>query len=226
MKKFTFGKVVCVAGAAAMFGLSGAQVTKQGAGYLFRMKFTKGSKANYVMNMDSNMSGQKVKVNMKMTQTVTAVNNGVGTLKFNIGAMTMSMNGKPMQNPAAGQMGKTVEMKMDSRGKVVGGASTGQQTSVPLPANPVAIGKSWTETTTTPAMGQSVTVRATYKFVGIEGSAAKLSISLTGTGQFSMSGNGFVWLDMADGSLLKSTTNVKMMMGQTPMPMVMTMTRK
>src|ERR1044072_8521061 len=116
------------------------------------------------------------------------------------------------------------------RARPQGGGGAGDQRMVALPKEAIPVGKSWTATQVSPAMGQSMTVQATYTFVGVERSgrynAAKLKVSLKSTGQMAMTGSGYSWIDMSDGSLLKSSMNTTMKFGANTIPVKATVTRK
>lgn len=223
------GKFIFGAAALSLFAFSGAQITKQGSGYLFRVKFTKGQKTSYLMTMLSDMGAQKVNVTMPMSQTVTAVDKGVATVKVQVGEMKMMLNGKPIQNPAAAA-GKTLEIKMNNRGEMVGSGAGSQQTSIPLPAKPVAVGSTWSDSTTVPVAGQPMKVNATYKLLGFEKlgkyNTAKVAVTVKGAGQVTVNGKGTVWLNMSDGSMVKYINDVQTSMGGRQMPMKMTITRQ
>ena len=191
-----------------LVAVSHGQVAKSGSGYLFRMKFAKGQKASYSMTMSGQMTGQKFSMAMPMAMTVTGVSGGVGTMDYKVGPMSMILNGKPVNQPP---QVRNVTIKQDARGNIIGGqgAQMGGMNSIGLPAKPIRIGNTWTAKTKTASATGPMDVQATYKFIGIEqvGSrqAAKIGITMKGTGQANVTGTGTMWLAMADGSLVKTT---------------------
>lgn len=206
----TIAKLAAVSFAALVaVGFADAQVTKQGNGYLLRMKFTPGQTSKFNIAMDTSAAGQSMKMAMPMTQKVVSVKNGVADLTMNVGPM--SMNGKPMNTQV-----QTINVSMDSTGKVVKGAPMGQTgTQVSLPEKPVKVGESWTVNTKTQAgMGGNMDVKATYTLAGFQTVAgkqmAKLNVKMSAGGQMTMKGDGTMLLLMTDGSL--HTANLKMNM--------------
>jgi hypothetical protein len=214
MIKLNFGRLVASGLTAVLFGVAGAQVTKQGNGYLFRMKFSPGKTTRYHMLSSGNMQGQKFTTTMVSTQKVLSAKGGIAKIEMKMSDVKVVVNGKPMsQKMPQGMQSMTVQM--DSMGNAAGSSAGMQQTSISLPKSPVAIGSSWKSSATIPMQGQSMTVNATYKFLGIENigrvRAAKVATTLSGTGQMAMTGAGTNWIDMSDGSLLKSSIMVTVM---------------
>jgi hypothetical protein len=206
-----------VAGVAA-FALSGAcstagaQITKQGNAYLFRMKFTKGQKLNYTITsaaqVPNNPAGMKAVVPMSMT--VQDVKGNVATIQMVTGPMTV--NGKPF-----GQQQTTV-VKLNDRGKPVGGATPGQQVATQLPEKPLKVGESYTSSNTVNMMGQQFAVKSVNKFLGIKhvGSrnVAAIATTISGSGAMKSTGTGTAYLDLADGQLVSMNMNQNLTMGQ------------
>ncbi|HWA84084.1 MAG TPA: hypothetical protein VG820_11645 [Fimbriimonadaceae bacterium] len=207
--------------------MASAQVTKRGNAYLFRTKYTKGQVITYVMNMKSSARGQAINVTMPMTQKVVSVTkSGVATVSVSMGKLLM--NGKPIGTgtPATAQK---MTFEADSEGHVKGGGQ--QNTTISLPAKPIPVGGTWTATTNAPTgMGQAMQVTATYKLIGFERKdgfqTAKVSVTMSGSGQMAISGSGTMWLNMADGSMVRDTMKMSMSMGSMQMPMDISITRK
>lgn len=230
MNRFSVGKWTLTGLLLLVVGSASAQVSKHGNAYLFRMKYTKGQTFKYVMKMTGQMNAQAFAMTMPMTEKVTAVSPaGVATMTMAMGDMAMTVNGKAMNQKMPANMQK-VTVEIDSTGHAKGGVGQ-QNTSVALPEKPIPVGGTWTAKTNAPTgMGQPMEVAATYTLTGFEKvggfNTAKISVTMSGTGAMTISGKGFLWLNMADGSMVKNTTKMSMTMGAMAMPMDMSITRK
>jgi hypothetical protein len=207
-----------VAGAAAVSlcgpsQTAGAQITKQGDAYLFRMKFSKGQKMSYTITSSAKVPNNPaaIKAVVPMSMTVQDVKGGIATIQLVTGPMTV--NGKPL-----GPQPQTTVIKLDDRGKPVGGAMPGQQVSTQLPEKPLKVGGTYTATNTVNMMGQQFAVKSTNKFLGIKhvGSrnVAAIATTMTGSGAMKSSGTGVAYLDVKDGSLVSMKMNQKVTMTQ------------
>lgn len=202
-------KIIVIAGATALIsGSAMAQVTKQGNKYLFRVKYAKGQVIKYGMNMSINMGGKSQPMNMDVTSKVLNVDaKGVSTLE-----VTSSMGGG------------TQTVKIDSKGKVVGGSSGGANFATAMPDKAIGVGESWTGDMAGGAgMGMNAKVKYTLKGVKTVGGkpCAEISISLTmkgsgGTGAqagaMNATGAGSMYVIMSDGTLQSSSLSMKMNM--------------
>lgn len=219
----TLGILGLIAGLAT---LGSAQITKQGNGYLMRMKFVKGANMSYSMVVKGGSAGQQFNMTSPMKMTVASTKGTTGVLNYAVGPMKMLMNGKPL-NIGGGQVTKAT-VTLDNRGKVVSGAAgSNPGGTITLPAGPIAVGGTWTGSTSVAAGAAPMTVNATYKLLGIQNvggkSAAKISISMKGTGATNVSGTGIMFLSVADGSLIRNENNMTVSSPQMPKPMAMTM---
>ncbi|MCO5295331.1 MAG: hypothetical protein M9921_00590 [Fimbriimonadaceae bacterium] len=194
---------------AALWTVAPAQISKKGAGYLFRIKWTKGQTAKYTMTTTTSGGPSAMAVNMPMSLKVLSVAGGVGEVEYNVGPA--SANGKPM-----GAAQKVVA-KVDPRGKIVSGATQAQQMggNITFPEGPVKPGGTWTGSQTVPGPGGSMTINAKYKFVGIKSvggqSVAQIDVSMSGGGgQMQITGSGSVFLRTADGSLQSTNLGQKL----------------
>ena len=199
----------------ALFGAgasAGAQITKQGDAYLFRMKFAKGHKLSYTVTSEAHLPNNPsaMKAVVPMAMTVQDVKGNVATVQMVSGPMTL--NGKPM-----GQQQTTV-IKLDDRGKPIGGAVPGQQVATQLPEKPLKVGESYTSNNSVNMMGQQFAVKSVNKFLGIKkvGSrtVAAIATTIAGSGAMKSSGNGTAYLDVADGQLVSMTMNQKLTITQ------------
>lgn len=194
-----------------------AQIAKQGNAYLFRMKFTKGAKYAYKMNVDMTMpqgmggpGDGKANMVMSMNILVKDVKKDVATVAYS--ASAMKMNGKDMGHPTQ------MEVKQNTRGKIVSGnVDTSNMGSVDLPEKAIKIGESWTTQTKMGVGGGSITVDAKYTFKSIKAVNGKqiavLSVAMSSAAPMKMSGGGTVELYMADGALYSSDTTASLIPG-------------
>lgn len=203
-----------------------AQVTSQGGGYLFRLKFTKGQTIKYEMSTSMQAPGGKggpMNFAVPVTMKITEVKNGVATVAT---TTTMpAMGGKSKSQPM------TDTIKIDNRGRPQGdksGAMQGMQMA--LPAGPVKIGGSWTDTIKGGAM-PGMSMKGTYKLVSVQGGVATISMTVGGDGQgMKISGTGTMKVSVADGWTQSAKLNMRMNMGSgkdaQSMAVNLTMTRK
>ncbi len=203
--------------------LSPAQVTKQGNGYLFRMKFTKGQVMNYKLTSQSTgATPNPINVGMAMSMNVKKVSNGKATVDVKMGSMTM--NGQPMNSGAP--MVQT--MTMDTMGAASGGNIAGSFGGN-YPAKAIPVGGTWSAKVPVQAPGaMGGNMAATYKFLGFQNvggkQVAKVGMTMTGVS----SGSGTMLISAVDGSLISTnvTTTTKMGNPQTGKPIVLKSTIK
>jgi hypothetical protein len=237
-----FAKVILAGLSGLVVASAGAQVSKHGDLYSFRMKFTKGQRIDYTMNMDGKVMGQKLLAKLPLSQVTTAVQGDIGTLTMTVGDPVMTISGRPF-NRAMPSNVHTGTMQVDSKGHVLGGAQT--QTSVVLPDKPVRIGGTWSaKSTVATQMAPSMDVVGTYKFVGLERvggfNAARFSfvikevapkkpkVSKTGKPEpkMAVTGKGTLWINAADCTMIKSSSDMSLTMGSLVTPMLITISRK
>lgn len=227
---WSFSKSLGALGAVLLFAACPAQVTKHGNAYLFRMKYSPGKKVTFKVVSSGSIQGQSFQSNMSISQTVKKVSKGVATITANLSDLKITVGGRTMTQPIPANL-KNVTLDMDAQGHVKGNsAATQQQTSIAYPDKPVAIGSSWKSITTVPRPGgQTMKVNATYKFLGLANvngqAAAKIQMTLDGSGQTAMSGYGISYIALSDGWMLKSNTNMTVSMGSMKMPMTVVLTR-
>jgi hypothetical protein len=189
-----------------------AQVTKSGSNYTFRMKFTKGQTTRYnvVTNMTMGGAGSAggnnapaMKMEMPMTMLVENVQKDVADLKMTVGPPTMNGQAMGQSQP------QTQTMKMDSRGRVVGGGQSMGGVMATLPDKPIAVGGTWTAQMPMQGMGN---MNATYKFLGLKNEGgrqvAEIEVTVSSKGQMNASGSGRMFILASDGSLLRSSLNL------------------
>ena len=189
-----------------LVAIASAQVSKVGSSYLFRQKFVAGGKIKYITVISQSMGAQGgISMMMPFSQRIKSVAKGIASLSVTVGPA--ALNGK--------SMGKSTsyDMKVNALGQVVGGPQGGAQGVTAFPPKPIRFGQTWTATVPAPGMGgETSTATATYKFLkmgSLNGkSAAIVSVNLSSTGQFSLSGTGISYLSAADGSLLKNSMSL------------------
>jgi hypothetical protein len=191
----------------ALACIAPAQITKAGNGYLFRAKYTKGAVFKYVVLSTiggfKSANGQAMKVTLPMTWKILNVVNGVATVDTTVGPVTVGSGGQPMMQPTKNQI------QIDSRGRVVGQAGSGQQVTPALPEKPVRVGQSWSAAAPIdlPVQGDHK-VTATYTFKGLKTVNGKQMVNLAVKLSGQATGQGTMLLLMSDGSLFQS--NIKM----------------
>lgn len=177
-----------------------AQVTRQGDGYLLRVKFTKGQTIRYTIANSISTSAQgnstPQAMSIPLSIRVMSVAGNVATLEASVGPM--GGQSQPQRQT----------MRMDTRGKVVGGPAEGIQslTGVAMPQGPVRIGQSWKDTVQVPSPLGPISSTTTYTFRGIKSvggrSVAELDITMTGKGSsLGLTGSGKVQILVSDGTL-------------------------
>jgi len=185
-----------------------AQITRNGAAYLFRIKHQVGSTATFgVVSTIGGVSanGQPMKFTMPMVWKTVAVKGGVATIDTTVGPV--SLGKEPMMNATKNRI------QIDSRGQLVGKAGTGQQVSPSLPAQPIKVGQSWSASAPIEMPGQGPKkISATYTFKGIKTIAGKpfAELAIKTSGQ--ANGTGTMLLFMSDGTLFRSTMNMTLQM--------------
>lgn len=203
-----------------------AQVTSQGGGYLFRLKFTKGQTIRYEMATSMQAPGGKggpMNFSVPVTMKITDVKNGIATVTS---TTTMpAMGGKSKAQP----MSETV--KIDNRGRPQGDkASSMQGMQMALPAGPIKVGGTWTDTIKGGAV-PGMAMKGSYKLLSVQGGVATISMSVSGDGQgMKISGTGTMKVAVADGWTQSAKLNMRMNMGSgkdaQAMSVNLTMTRK
>lgn len=181
---------------------SQAQVTKSGSKYKLRMKWVKGSKLNY--NLEMSQVGSSAKpMQMGLAYDVVSVANGIGTVQTTV------------SNP--GQQPQKETIKIDDRGRVDGSSNAaGFSNILEFPAEAIAVGGSWKTNAKLPGMaGGQMTGTATNTLKGFRTEGGKsyayvaTELKVSGGG---VTGNGKTdsLIAMADGHLLRTSMALKM----------------
>jgi len=213
---------------AILFFIGVALLFANQSGYLLRVKLKKGQVIRHEAVITYDAAGQGMDMNMKMrvTQTCTAVKNGIYTVQAKVDSI--DLNSPALKDP---KMVKQIEdnikqngtatYTMDSFGKITGDMkslnSSGME-RISYPKNPVRIGQTWTSSTKVNSMSGETDVKATLKLLGIERvngvECYKASISTSTTVQnIKISGSGFLWIRRSDG--LEEKMNMTIMMKPT-----------
>src|SRR5579864_5527778 len=85
----------------ALIGGAQAQITKQGAGYLFRAKYAAGSTLRYIVVANGSVKGTPFELTIPSKMKVLGVKNGITSLRYDAGPMTMKLKGKPINTGPA-----------------------------------------------------------------------------------------------------------------------------
>jgi hypothetical protein len=181
---------------------SSAQVTKQGANYLLRVKYKPGQVLKYstVSTMSGMQGAQPSKVNMPLVMKVGKVENAVANLNVTVGPVTLGGNEL---------MGaQTMEMQVNNTNQAKSGKNS-SLTGAQLPLKPIKVGQTWTNVAPVPDItGANKSMRATYKFQGLKTingkSMAMISYTLSG----GVSGSGTLYLLAADGTIYSNEAKV------------------
>jgi len=201
--------LVVAAAVAVVAGSAHAQVSKQGNKYLFRIKYVKGQTITYGMAMSMNMGGKSTPMNMNVSQKVVSVDSS--------GTATVSVSGVG---------GQPMTMKMDNRGRMVGGPQgmAAGSNSIQLPEKAVAVGESWAGSAAGGQQGMGVNMTATYTLKGFKTVHGKqcaevaITMKMTGGGtsggkktSINGGGGGSCFISMADG--IAESVSISMKVG-------------
>lgn len=168
-----------------------AQVTTKGSKSLLRIKWVKGKSYRYAVNVAAMVPGQKRPMNNPMTLKL-----DVADVKAGIGSVKYSLQG-------TGSSDGSQTVRIDSLGKVSGKSELGDLL-IPFPEKAVAVGESWSQTTSGSSMyGKStVTMKLTYRGVKTIGGRKLAEINITTTltgGNAAGKGTGLIQVDPEDG---------------------------
>lgn len=193
-----------------------AQVSKQGSAYLFRVKYSKGQKLSYnlaaTITMPPGLAAGPQKLTAPIIMVVKEVKAGVATIDYQAGPFLM--NGRKTTEK------QSAILKQDTRGRIVSGDATYTNvSSMALPEKPIKVGESWkAQTTTSAGGGQPVKMNATYTFRGIKTvkgkSVAVVGVVMKSAEGIAMAGSGDLTLLVSDGSVVTSSTSLKIEMGK------------
>ncbi len=178
-----------------------AQVKKTGDSYLLRMKFKVGETTKYQMSMSGDMVPPGMSVAMSSL-----------VKKFSADIADIEYTATPSAGVPGGGKPSVTNVRVNSRGKMVSGASSqmGQQFgNVELPEKPVKIGQSWSANIV-PTPGMNIT--STYKLVGTKMvggmECANIGVTMSSKGgQAKINGTGTILLRMSDCSLQTANIN-------------------
>ncbi len=218
MRPFRF--VLALLLTTAMIASASAQITRSGRGYLFRIKFQQGAVTRYNTTVSHPAEGgvPALKVSLPIVQTVTGIHNGVANLVVRQGPMVI--NGNPY-GPIS-----SIQMKVNSRGKLVGGEIGANSGITAFPETPVRTGQTWGATVPIAAMGAmsggASVVTATYRFIKITKhngrQVAELHVSYSSKGVTPLQGAGVTYLALTDGIVLASTMKMDVTLGKSADP--------
>ncbi len=193
----------CVASATA-----GAQVTKQGDAYQFRLKFKKGAKYSYLLSSSSPATGTTPAQKMEVPFSYLALGTKGDETQVKISVGPSAFNGKPNAPKPT-----IINATMDDRGKLVKSSQEGlgNLTGVILPEKAIKIGEEFPIKSDTSVQGGALEIRGSYKFVGFKTMSGRkvvqFDVRQNSIGIVSTSGSGKTFIDAADGQLVLATIN-------------------
>lgn len=197
-----------------------AQITKSGSGYLLRAKYSKGERLAYALQTatavptmtQTAQAPQKVQIGTQMVLEVLNVQGTVATLNVRLAPFTM--NGKPV----GGGNGQNFQVKLDNTNKPIGGGPPNLSSMSTIggtifPDKPLKIGDSFTRNVQTSGIGgMPISLKTVFTFAGLKNlggkQVAQLNLVMNGSGTPAMTGTGVTYLSVADGSLVRSTSNI------------------
>jgi hypothetical protein len=179
------------------------------------MKLTRGATASYLFTTSANAPGGGQQGSFSMTMTmnskVLSVSGDVATVEYVV---------TPAKGSPGGTTPQKMTLKINSRGKVVGGdkqmAQMGFQSA--LPDKPIPVGGSWSDTVPVQTAMGTITTKANYRLTGISNRAGKpvanIQVNMTGSGpSLNFTGKGTLALRMDDGSMDNMTMQQTMKIG-------------
>jgi hypothetical protein len=197
-----------------------AQVTRSGAGYLMRVKYTKGqvirlNTSNSVAGLNSTPGG-KMQFKTPITLRVLEVQGTKAKVQMKMGAVTY---GSTIMNP-----GSTAVVTLDNRNRPVdGGANAG--VGAALPAQTIKVGSTWQGTVPISTQLGNSRITAKYKFAGLKNLGGRMVAVITYVVSGMATGTGRMTLLAKDGTLNSNEMKLTMSAGQAPLTIVSTMTR-
>lgn len=178
-------------------GSANAQITKSGAGYLLRVKYTKGQVLKFsTLSTMSGAQGPKsapVSVSLPISLSVTDVKNGLATTKLVVGPMRMGASEIQPAESTTMTINTRNQPSSDDARSLLGGE---------LPQAAVKIGQTWSTSAAIPDMtGASRAMKATYRFNGLKTVNGKSMAMITYALSGATTGSGTLLLLASDGTL-------------------------
>lgn len=156
--------------------VSPAQITKKGAAYEFRAKYSKNARQEFEFNTVVVPLGSKTapKQNLMMPvamRVLEVAKGGVAKIQSRVGPVTL--NGAEIRPMTS------MTVQVDSLNRLVGQNKELPQFATPLPMKPVKTGGLWTATIdASEAAGERIKVKATYKLLRVQGQRAYIQVRL------------------------------------------------
>jgi hypothetical protein len=198
-----FGAMAVVGASLLLTASADAQVTKSGAGYLLRVKYSKGQTLKYrsVNTVTSAQGGgQPMKIELPMVMKIRDVTRGL--------AKATITTGPPMlgKNPMGQAQTVTVELSTTNAPKSKGGPGiAGAQ----FPQKPVKVGQTWTMAAPiADTTGMTGDIKAIYKFQGLKSVNGKNMAIVTYSLSGGVTGSGTLQLLAADGTMYSNIAKI------------------
>jgi hypothetical protein len=209
MIRYVDKAAMCITLAAAC-QLSGAQVTKQGTGYLMRMKFTPGQTLKYSMTSGAKLIKDSMTVVIPIVMSVKSVQGNIATISLKSGPMVV--NGAPQAHDP-----QVAVVKLDNRGRPAGGGQA-LQVAAELPERPIKIGEEFTTFKSVTIGTQQLKVTSVNRLTAIkkvgDRTVAVVEERRIGSGAMQIKGTGTTLLDFVDGSIISMKSQMAMVVGE------------
>lgn len=189
---------------------AGAQITKVGDKYVFHVKFTKGQTIRYVMTTTAKpmSSPRSIAVSQNplvtispITMTTLDVKGKISTVQLSLGPMVM--NGKEISKV------QTAQMQIDDHNQAVNRAK-GSPVGAGFPPDPIKVGGSYHADQSAVRNGEPIRIQGTYTFKGIKTvggqQVAEIFAVTTTKSKVVTKGTNTIYLSVADGTLVSTTT--------------------
>lgn len=210
-----------LAAAGALVAAAPAQVTRSGAGYLLRIKYTKGqvirlTSTNTIMGMGGAGGKGNTQFIAPMELRVLAMKANYADIKMTVGEIKL---GSQVVRPSTSAV-----VQLNNRNQPIG-SSMPANIGATLPLKPIKIGQTWTgHAPISSPMGQNK-IDAVYRFAGVKAVGGQSVAVISYTVKGLASGVGTMTLLAKDGTLFTNDIKLTMSAGQTPITVVSKMKR-
>ena len=206
--------------------VAGAQITKSGDTYVFRVKFTKGEVIHYLITTTARpirggkaLPGSKgpIITTSPMTLTAVDVKGKVTTLEVTLGPFIT--DGKEVAKA------QTAQMQVDDHNKALNRAK-GSPVGAGLPPDPIKVGGKYSINQSAMRDGKPLSIQATYTFKGIKmvggRQVAEIVAVTTTKGSVLTQGTSTIYLSVADGTIVSTMARQTATTLNAPKPVSMT----
>lgn len=208
--------------AATLAALAPAQVTKSGAGYLLRVKYSPGqviklNSTNKIINATGQVHEDMV-VGLPVVMRIISVDGPIAQARMTVGPAMMNGN--------AIVRGQTVVMRLNNRNQASGAKSAGASVGATLPEKPVKVGQTWQAMAPiSTGTGMVQKVDATYTFVGVKTLNGQGVAVVTYEMKGAARGRGTMTILQKDGTLWTNDLTMQFRTGDAPLKVISKMKR-